>query len=1048
MSKLLDYTGLGHFKEKYDASMFGVKKNYVQSAYINNTGGLVNSTTSGSIATGFIPVSKGDSVVWYNGFSSTSSDYCLCGYDSNKQWISGQYWTCNSVPSRTISSSNNNIAYIRATMSASSSTTPYITVNGTKMWEMSTPVSGAVSRMEDMVVDSSSAKVDTSVYSYRNYSIAYTGKYGTSTTYKHKILPVSEGEKYKITPSTEAGSRYAFFTAIQSGTSGGDLPLVTGTEVTPVNYEEYVVVTIPEGCVGLAFYCGSSPSYSYEPIIYKLINTAETSTEATRFLNLDSSWEEVTLSFGRLGTGEGTFLSETSSGFCFTSAIQARRGDVFRGRWNMRNRSNNGSAVYKTNANNSVGVSPLIDVANNGEQDIEFTIEEDCYITLQIASTTIDGAVLYVKHPNPAQIPGNSQKSNPYLFENEMGYHRVMHWKNGAIANKANTNGIHCEDYDIPEGVTKLIFKTTRPLPAGHTYWLSYRWLNSEGASVGATDASANTDFKNPISVPSGAVRFYPSLWEKDENNTSIQLRYDSMDGYESWICPYDPGYLAYMKARSESESTPVGLNRDRQIDLYAINRLNYNQSSPYHDYTLLISSDAHGDSVSDSRAVDAANGNSVIDAYVNCGDILSNYHNPSEIAEFQEYFSKLTKPGYVVPGNHDAGNAYYVGYGGSHTQMYEAFTKPMVDAGYLAEGEYTENLPYWYHDNATYKVRLIGVYEWDNPLDLASNSYWTPVTYDSTAPKMAFSTAYAVNDVVNCGVYTDYSFKCTTAVTTPQNQVTDTSKIPCYKIQRGMRVIGEAQANWFLNTLVGTPANYGVIVITHQPLCNNIEIVSTSKFTQKGTTSTSIQNCMATEFLADALVAFKNGEQFSENVAMSGNATFMNTQGSNTYAYSVAKDFSQKNSGVYILGMICGHRHKDIVHHYDGIYQIGVTCASVADRTYARNSDIRRSRDTAITRDSLTLAAFASGRIGLCKWGVNIAMDGTPRDYEVINTATGETGDVTKKMFDEVSQMVGGAGSTRPSSPSTGTVFFDTSIGKPIWWSGSAWVDATGTSV
>ena len=28
------------------------------------------------------------------------------------------------------------------------------------------------------------------------------------------------------------------------------------------------------------------------------------------------------------------------------------------------------------------------------------------------------------------------------------------------------------------------------------------------------------------------------------------------------------------------------------------------------------------------------------------------------------------------------------------------------------------------------------------------------------------------------------------------------------------------------------------------------------------------------------------------------------------------------------------------------------------------------------------------------------------------------------------------------------GQPYFDTTLGKPIWWSGSTWVDATGTAV
>ena len=40
------------------------------------------------------------------------------------------------------------------------------------------------------------------------------------------------------------------------------------------------------------------------------------------------------------------------------------------------------------------------------------------------------------------------------------------------------------------------------------------------------------------------------------------------------------------------------------------------------------------------------------------------------------------------------------------------------------------------------------------------------------------------------------------------------------------------------------------------------------------------------------------------------------------------------------------------------------------------------------------------------------------------------------------------GATESRPESPSAGTCFLDTTIGKPVWWNGSAWIDATGAKV
>ena len=42
------------------------------------------------------------------------------------------------------------------------------------------------------------------------------------------------------------------------------------------------------------------------------------------------------------------------------------------------------------------------------------------------------------------------------------------------------------------------------------------------------------------------------------------------------------------------------------------------------------------------------------------------------------------------------------------------------------------------------------------------------------------------------------------------------------------------------------------------------------------------------------------------------------------------------------------------------------------------------------------------------------------------------------------------GSGKTRPTltPDDIGFMFFDTILGKPIWWNGTDWVDATGKSI
>ena len=41
-----------------------------------------------------------------------------------------------------------------------------------------------------------------------------------------------------------------------------------------------------------------------------------------------------------------------------------------------------------------------------------------------------------------------------------------------------------------------------------------------------------------------------------------------------------------------------------------------------------------------------------------------------------------------------------------------------------------------------------------------------------------------------------------------------------------------------------------------------------------------------------------------------------------------------------------------------------------------------------------------------------------------------------------------GGATADRPSSPVLYERFFDTTLGYPIWWDGTNWVDSSGTTV
>lgn len=524
---------------------------------------------------------------------------------------------------------------------------------------------------------------------------------------------------------------------------------------------------------------------------------------------------------------------------------------------------------------------------------------------------------------------------------------------------------------------------------------------------------------------PTGAY-LRMTFWLEEASSAYIEIKYAGETNYTRVWEPSEGTPSKYVQAREQTftnaeqnqikrnlgivESGVVGRNADKLPMLVNSCRL-YKSGNTTKDWQAVICTDMHAMRkanqnaiavVNDGFMVDILSGSAqgnknvpLIDAYINCGDIVgSDYTESAVITAFQTDYATLTKPGFVVVGNHDAGNSYYVALCCNHSQAYTAFIKPMVDKGFLRSGEYEAGKPYWYHDiNNTlrgYKLRIIGLYEYDDALDL-NEVYWRAITYDSSLSNIQVSTSYSVGDKVNAGNYTEYSFECVQAVTTSSNLRTDaeTGKAPAYKVQRGRRVIRQTQAQWFLDTLCSTPENYGVIVIMHNPFSDSAKTMDNAfSWPANQLGSSNSQNDMATDFVRDAVAAFIAGSSYSANVVFKGKAAYMNIAGGNTYAYSVAKDFSTKNSGVKFLGFIGGHAHRDFIWKDDSenIYQIAPNCAfSYGDN--AKFSDIRRTDSDGLAFDSLTVASFANGRIGLVKIGVNVTDRGTKRDYMVLDT-------------------------------------------------------------
>lgn len=426
--------------------------------------------------------------------------------------------------------------------------------------------------------------------------------------------------------------------------------------------------------------------------------------------------------------------------------------------------------------------------------------------------------------------------------------------------------------------------------------------------------------------------------------------------------------------------------NIDKEPMLFA--SCNYrNVSQVSKDYVALLLGDPHADSIAIKNAVEVANGFKAIDSLICLGDIVQDHYGQGYLATYNEIVAKCYKPVYSIVGNHDAGETDYIGMSATHQQLYDALVKPMIDRGFLNVGEYTVNKNWWYHDVANQKIRLIAIYEYDEPLELDTTK-WNPIAYNSSYSDIRLNTNYSVGDKVNVPNYTDYSFECVTALTTPNSTYDTSHNLPSYKIVRGRKVIMQEQAQWFLDTLCSTPQDYTVVLLAHGCITSQEVAQSQLKFSQYVPVADTL-SLMQSEFLGDAIKAFIDGNNFSMNVIMRDSASYLNTQGGGTYAYSVSKDFSQKNSGVKFLCAVTGHAHRDLIYKdaTRGIYDIKPTTANTVNYAQMASSDIKRTSEDGYAKDSLTSISFHDDNsVSLVKIGANVTTEMTYRDIEKVS--------------------------------------------------------------
>ena len=109
-------------------------------------------------------------------------------------------------------------------------------------------------------------------YTKRNRWInTSTGLYGSSTTYKHILIPVVAGQRIKITAQNANAAQVAWLTSDAAATSGGTPNYAPGTTITVQSAGTTVYYTVPDGALYMYIYLGAADSYPYTPAYIGLV---------------------------------------------------------------------------------------------------------------------------------------------------------------------------------------------------------------------------------------------------------------------------------------------------------------------------------------------------------------------------------------------------------------------------------------------------------------------------------------------------------------------------------------------------------------------------------------------------------------------------------------------------------------------------------------------------------------------------------------------------------------------------------------------------------
>lgn len=382
---------------------------------------------------------------------------------------------------------------------------------------------------------------------------------------------------------------------------------------------------------------------------------------------------------------------------------------------------------------------------------------------------------------------------------------------------------------------------------------------------------------------------------------------------------------------QSTLEADYIGSNdsdvilRNQDIDTIidaAINRKYVDGKGNTDRFSFIHISDVHADVDRYNNALQYLNYKENIASMFVTGDIQStNFTDPVEW--FIQSVNDNSKPITLTIGNHDTGNSKTISVCGTNQQAYTKYIQPIE----TKSGLITNAKNYWYKDFAAYKIRIISIYEYDDPNDIDQN---------------------------------------------------DASQ---YRIYRGARVLSQQQIDWLLNTLDNTPKDYAVIMLTHQNPSTSETLLSKNSDWTSQTGNLNPFNLTNGVVLNEIIDAWMLGTAINKTYNFTGDASYLPPIVAN-------RDFSTRGKGEFVA-FFFGHHHSDSIGsftNYPKQNYVCITCGT-ADYLQTKYDDLPRTIGQR-SEDAFNVVSVdrSLGKLFVVRVGSNMNSSFKERKYKVIN--------------------------------------------------------------